>query len=420
MSNAFAIGAVSAVLKNLLENMFVTSAVGTVNVSVIAPDQVKAANNDLTRLNLFLYHVEPNAGWRNVGMPSRDGTGQRITNAPLGLDLFYLLTAYGKDEFEAEILLGHAAQLLHEVPVLTRDSIRATFTTLIAGTTLSKLASSELSEQIEQIRITPHVMNTEEMSKLWSALASNYRPSIAYQMSVVLIEATRPARSPLPVLTRAPSAFPHLFPPFPTLTAARPPNQQPAIRLGEMLTLEGHDLGDGPVAVLFEHARLSAPLTITPLSDAVTPAEIRVIIPDHPADWPAGSYTVSVTVTSGGKTNVSNSLPVAIAPQMGISLGTVDATGARADGKLTITLHNIKPEVLPLQKASLVVSDREAAALPHATKTNELTFTFDPQTALPAGEYLARLRVDGVESLLIRRDVKPPQFDPTQTLKITA
>lgn len=419
MSNAYAIGTVSVVLKRLLDNAVAGASVGSAKTTVLAPDQVKVATSDLTRLNLFLYHVEPNAGWRNAALPSRDGNGQRISNPPLALDLYYLLTAYGKDEFEAEILLGWGAQFLHEVPVLTRDAIRAAFTPPIVDPTMAKLATSELAEQIEQIRVTLAPMNSDDMSKLWSALQSNYRPSIAYHVSVVLIEAARPARSPLPVLTRAPLAVPHLFPPFPTLTDAKPPNDQIAVHLGDVLTLAGHDLGGDTVAVNFEHARLAAPLTVTP-PDAVTPAEIAVTIPSLPAAWPAGSYSVSATIAKGAKVQTTNSLPLVLAPRMGLEAGTeIDATVTRSAGKLTVTIKSIAPQVLPQQKASLVLGDVEALAEPRTTKVSKLTFVFDKTTAPPKGDYFTRLRVDGVESVLIRRDLKPPQFDPTQVLKVT-
>ena len=60
------------------------------------------------------------------------------------------------------------------------------------------LSAADLAEQFEQIKITPSVMNTEELSKLWTAVQSSYRPTAAYMASVVLIEMPRPARSYLP------------------------------------------------------------------------------------------------------------------------------------------------------------------------------------------------------------------------------
>src|ERR1700761_6099358 len=101
MSSPLAIGAVSAVLRNLLDNGMIEAgaAIGTtVNVTAVAPDTIKLDDVDEPpRLNLFLYQVTPNVAYRNAGMPSRSGTsGDRLTNAPLALDLHYVLTAYGR------------------------------------------------------------------------------------------------------------------------------------------------------------------------------------------------------------------------------------------------------------------------------------------------------------------------------------
>jgi hypothetical protein len=38
---------------------------------------------------------------------------------------------------------------------------------------------------------------------------------------------------------------------------------------------------------------------------------------------------------------------------------------------------------------------------------------------VPAGEYLTRLRIDGVDSQLVDRSVTPPVFDNTQLVTVT-
>src|SRR5277367_2181461 len=117
MSSPLAIAAVSAVLKNLLDNGLVDTSLangasGPVKVTLIAPNRINTDNAESPQLNLYLYHVTPNPGWRNVGLPSRNSDGDRIANPPLALDLHYLLTAYGAKDFDSEILLGYAMQLM--------------------------------------------------------------------------------------------------------------------------------------------------------------------------------------------------------------------------------------------------------------------------------------------------------------------
>src|SRR5579864_5509896 len=130
MSNALAVASVSFVLVDLLNNGLIdrdlSSTLGDVVVSAWSPDKVDALQSQAqppSQLNLFLYNITQNQGWRNVGYPSRDAGGDRINNPPLALDLHYLLTAYGVEQFHAEILLGYGMQLFHETPVLPRAAI---------------------------------------------------------------------------------------------------------------------------------------------------------------------------------------------------------------------------------------------------------------------------------------------------------
>ena len=259
MSSALAIGAVSAVLKNLLDNGIVEQvALGTtVNVSAVAPDTIRLdAPEDPPQLNVFLHQVTPNAAWRNRELPSRAANGDRLTNPPLALDLHYLITAYGRSDFQAEILLGYAMHLLHERPMLDRPAIRraldpSPLDVSMLPPAFQMLTASDLADQVEAIRITPIAMAVDEMSKLWSAFQTHYRPSAAYQVSVVLIDAKKPARNPLPVLSRGlVDPVSHrdrgvvvnadMLPPLPTLFDAKPPAEQVVARLGESIDSERH------------------------------------------------------------------------------------------------------------------------------------------------------------------------------------
>lgn len=426
MSNALAIAAVTAVLKDLLDNALIDQSVsssvgGPVTVTTSPPDRIKTGSEEQTQLNLFLYHVASNAGWSNVRLPSRDYQGERLTNPPLALDLYYLLMVYGKQDFEAEILLGYAMQMLHETPVLTRDAIKkslASSSTVSGGIlppALSALSASDLANQVELIKLTPHSMSTEEISKLWSAFQTSYRPSVAYHASVVLIERPQPTRTSLPVLTRGAadsgvSVQANLTPPFPTLTELEPPNEQISIRLGETLTLTGHHLSGSNIAVQFEHALLDDALELTTLSSA-TDEEITVGIPDLPSDWPAGFYHVSVSVERSGESysRTTNVLSLSLAP----TIKSITAS-READDTVTFTV-TCSPEVLPGQEVSLAVGTREIPADDHSSQTDTLTFSYN---TIEAGDYYVRLRVDGVDSLLVDRSVSPPVFDSTQKVTV--
>jgi hypothetical protein len=202
MSTALAIASVTAVLKSLLENRLMElgapASVGDVTVTALPPDRITTGTDERSQLNLFLYRVSPNTRWRRSegngssnGHGGKDGVGELAkapaAPSPLALDLHYLLTAYGEQDLHAEILLGYGMQLLHEVPVLTRDQIEGALARL-NGARDGARGSDGLTEQMEQIQVAPEFSSTEETSRLWSALQARYRPSAAYKVSTVLID----------------------------------------------------------------------------------------------------------------------------------------------------------------------------------------------------------------------------------------
>jgi Pvc16 N-terminal domain len=427
VSSPLAIGAVSAVLRNLLDNGMVDvgPAVGSVKVTAVAPDTIKLDDPDAgPSLNLFLYRVTPNPGWRNERLPAYDGNGSRLTNPPLALDLHYLLTAYGASDFHAEILLGYAMSVLHERPVLDRAAIRRALDPTPLGPSIlppafQALAASDLADQVESVTITLDPVDSEEMSRLWSAIQAHYRPTAAYLVSVVLIEAVKPSRAALPVLDRAVFVQPSLGPPLPTLLRVAPPDQQPAARLGETVTLEGAHLDGTSVEVHFAHPLLDDPQTIT-IGANDDPLAMDVTLPTGATafqQWPAGVWTVSVDLVRAGETvtRTTNVAAMVLAPTP-VLAPPPTITRDAATGNVTVTL-NVRPRVRPSQRATLALGSDVALADPHPTTTASLTFHFG---VVPDGAQWVRLTVDGAESLLLDLSTLPPSFDPSQTVTVPA
>ena len=438
MSNALAIAAVSAVLKDLLDNGVIDAPLdGTVAVSVKPPDRALASGaTETAQLNLFLYHVANNPGWRNEGLPARDAAGVRISNPPLALDLFYMLTAYGETDFQAEILLGYAMQLLHETPVLTREAIRKSLSQPASVSGAIGLSAANLAEQVEQVKLTLQPLSIDEMSKLWSAFQAKYRPSVAYQASLVLIESQRPTRAALPVLTRGrpdpvagrdPGVIvqPNLLPPFPTLQAALPPDKQSALRMGETLTVQGHHLVGDPIVARFTHMRSASTLDL-PVVKAANASEGQIPIPTDPAtvavdvksplnpdNWRAGIYRLLLTGKQVDQEHewMTNELPVVLAP-------TIKEKKHETFGESAIFTITCAPKVGKTQRVSLVVGSHEilAEALTEELSA-QLTFKL-PAAQLPRGKQWLRLRVDGAESILVKRAGQQPVFDESQQVEL--
>ncbi|MGH1377008.1 MAG: DUF4255 domain-containing protein [Alphaproteobacteria bacterium] len=206
MSTAYAIAAVSAVLSRYLKEALVDAKIADVlgddvTVSVLPPDRVMSpGDEEPTQINIYLHQVTHNAALSNLNFASRDSQGNVIDTPQLSLNLHYLLTVYGKTPFAAEILLGHVMRFFHDVPVLGRDVIRKILSPEVDDENLPDiLAEAGLAEQFEQIKITPEILNTEDMSRLWSAIQSQFRVSAAYQASVVLIDSEHVPKASLPV-----------------------------------------------------------------------------------------------------------------------------------------------------------------------------------------------------------------------------
>jgi len=162
---------------------------------------VQSGTSEPNQLNVFLHHAAPNPAWRNEQHPVRDSTGQRVTRAPLVLDLQYLITAFGVDTYAAEILLGHAMAELHERPLLDLASIDGVLHPSVPDATIpTSVSASGLEDQAECLRMTPVAVGSEEMSRMWQALGAQFRATAAYQVGPLLIDPAESAATALPVL----------------------------------------------------------------------------------------------------------------------------------------------------------------------------------------------------------------------------
>jgi hypothetical protein len=439
MSTALAIASVTAVLKDLLNNGLIdhnlSSTLGNVAVIATPPDRVDTGVlNPQSQLNLFLYQVTPNAGWRNVALPSRDARGRRMSNPPLALDLHYLLIAYGAVDLHAEILLGYGMQLLHETPVLTRSAIRTALAPPSPVTPggglppqLQALFTSELAEQIELIKIVPETLNTEEISRMWTAFQAHYRPTVAYHVSVVLIESKASARSPLPVRARRVYVVPFRQPFIEEIRsraiATDPFLPTQPILAGHQIALRGRGLRGDDVRVAV------GGIDVIPADAEVTDAQIALLLP---SGLRAGIQGVQVihrrlmgeppTPHRGVESNVA---AFVLRPRLeAIALANMSGSGtAPRSGEVTVT---VTPPVGDTQRVMLLLNEFIPIASPpsgspiEATETESYSFVAPsriplsppsggpgetgtitiPITRVKAGTYLVRVQVDGAESVL--------------------
>jgi hypothetical protein len=423
MSTALAIAAASAVIQNRLE-LAITKAkqatpelsiLGNTTVSAMPPDLITTSTTEDNRLNLFMYQATSNASLRNNLLPSRDAEGERRSNPQLALDLNYFMSAYGGAEFHQQILLGLGMQFMHEMPVLTREAIRAAFTPPQGGSLsplMQALATAGLAEQVETIKITLSNLNSEELSKLWTAFEGKFRPTAAYQASVVLIESRSSFKAALPVRERKIYVMPFRQPFIETVEP-----QMIAFAAGAKLTLRGRQLTAPNTVVLFGSGATANPDEAESTNEALVvtlPATLRAGI--NSAQVVQQLLIGAPELHRGFESNVAvfilrpNITKTGGPPVYNI---TVAPQGAGDDPRTTSIEVKLEPPVGKAQRVELLLNElnsppnrtarayvfeapsRNQPASPDTTDT--ISFAV---VQVAAGDYLVRVRVDGAESSL--------------------
>jgi hypothetical protein len=284
---------------------------------------------------------------------------------------------------------------------------------------------SDVADQIERLRITQLPLTIDDTSKLWSAFQSNYRMSVAYEVSVVLIDSRRPAKAALPVLKRgSDDRGPQVGArSMPVLSQVRAPRLQQAARQGEELVFSGSNLGasalvrlsslavDGPAPIELNAVGGQGGTTLA-LSLPSLPGA-----PDALKAWAPGFYSAAVVEHPLDAPSIaSNEVVFGLAPSI-----TLSANSASAGDSLTI---HCSPRVRPGQRVLVLFGERQLVPdsivnPPPADLGTPSAISVTVPDAEP-GDYLVRLRVDGVDSIPVIQAGTPPlpQFDPAQQVTI--
>jgi hypothetical protein len=307
-------------------------------------------------------------------------------------------------------------QILHETPVLDRNLISSFVGDSGLSAQLKTLADSGLADQVEMIKITPEILSIEDISKLWAAFATKYRPTAAYIATVVLIESDKPAKTGPPVQTRNVYTIPLNKPVIQQVLSQSGPGQSiienQKILNAYFVILKGQNFYTETTQVTVDGKTIPATSKLT-----ISDTQISFQLTDD-LNLQAGTHTITVVqpismgkdIIPQHKGTSSEPSTFTIAPEIkNINPGTVTIP---ANGSVSVTIK-VNPKLYPGQKVALLLN-----ALAADVNGNFPAYAF--QTSLPSlisnpgavptdtvsisinniviGQYAIRIQVDGIES----------------------
>ncbi|HXO42399.1 MAG TPA: DUF4255 domain-containing protein [Thermoanaerobaculia bacterium] len=384
MSTWKAVAAVTQTLKRRLEEVIQEHVPEAVVTAQRPEAEPLGAERKAARINLYLFQVANNPAFRNADLPTRNGDGSLLQRPQVALDLNYLLSFFGDESLTGQLLLGLTASTLHTDPYLGPAEIEAAVRSTPFG-------GSGLADQETTVRLAPLVLTLEELTKFWSGFFQvPYTLSLAYQASVVLLDAELTPQASLPVrggtLRGGPALLPRLLALQPAAVEA------PLAGTAAEVTLVGRQLG-GPNAVAAFGDRLVA----LPAGRAM--ARVTVALP---AGLAAGSVSVrvgSANLAGPGAPRpllTSNALSLVLQPRIegevtfdpAARAVTVPLQPAVQGGQTVQLLLNEIHQGQPSYSYSRLYQGRPAAQL-----------TFKVPDAQP-GTYLVQVVVSGAASRL--------------------
>lgn len=416
MSAALAVAATSEVLRYLVSDAitragqdlgFTAPAVST----GAPPKPVQNTGADAPAVNLFLHMATPNAAWRNLQGPARDAQGRRLHNAPLILDLHYLLSAHGPEAIR-EIALATAMHALHQAGIVPRDLVRAALKKLESSADPNKkaLAVSRLADQVESLTISSEALDIDAMTKIWTATQAPYRPSAGYLVTTVFLEDMRPARAPLPVTGGSGVSPVSLKELMITRVEGRKGGTPWPLSTDTDIYVEGAGFADSSLAAKLGSGALapdpanSGPATLLLRMPLGTIAALR-----------AGPQVLELTLSAevGGRAMPVQSVAAVVTLHPAVSVPNqvvADTPGDPTTVTGTLTL-NVSPPVERRQSAMLLLAPASGSGAeqgaawkpppepaPPAPPVNTFTALDFQLKRVPKGEYIVRLIVDATAS----------------------
>jgi hypothetical protein len=137
--------------------------------------------------------------------------------------------------------------------------------------------------------------------------------------------------------------------------------------------------------------------------------------------WPAGVYSLSLIVQRPSLPAwTTNRIAFTLSPTVTSIIPFASPPGPVANSPFELQMRCI-PQVRPEQRVALLLGDREYQPVDLDTPEDpaaETTLTFSID-GVPAGNYIVRLRVDGIDSIPIDFSAATPEFDSNQMVTVS-
>jgi Pvc16 N-terminal domain len=408
MSNYLAIATITATLQRTLQAS-VQRDVDGVRVTAVKPGMIGNGTPE-SGVNVFLYHVARNPAISPDSAASRLKSSGTRRQTPL--ELYYMLSFYGNDtDLEPHRLLGSVVRTFSDRTTISSEMIQDT----IADSSFTFLENSDLGDQIQQLVIAPVDMTMEDLSKVWSVFfQAPYLLSLAYKVTVVMIDGEEIAKRALPVRDRS---FKGILPfaNYPVLEQIlNQTGKLDPILTDSTIVLKGRQLAGS-------QTRVRLGLAEVVITSEMEMTDTQIVLPlglISPAVLRAGVQDLQVihTVTDGDRQrqSESNVLPFVLRPRLN-QIQVVSQSGRGDDLRSADLMIQVNLQVGPTQRVVLLLNEWSVenpkiyafTVPPRQFDTNCLQITVKD---IQAGTYLVRLQIDGADSLL---DVDTQAESPT-------
>jgi len=430
---------VSDTLKNFIKLYFEASDewtdVDRPEVSVKPPDLLPSNS-----LGIYLYHISEDNHYKNL--PSEGNDVPHVRYVPMGLNLYYQLTAKGtlsaSDDtgtLKEQKMIGLAVKALHDYPMIDDSTVITN-----SHGNGQKVFTSDLKGTNNRFRITLQPVAFNESVSYWTAGNAPQRLAVYYKVSVILLEPEEVRSRSGRVLTYGVNTFlegpPHISSCKNTLSFSipgeaetrevelRPAQASPAETPLPALVLTDHKVSfmgtgfnTGSATLLLMNEHWDEPVVVDPSwwQISITKDGLNAVIRETTSSGGSviipGMYSAVVKVikkialpdgTTRSVEQLSNQCPFAISPR----IDEIDQ-GNPVSTTVTISGYSFTGEI------SVYISDRKLKAVTGSPNAGEFEIVSTTQliVKLPASDLNGNLYSHGI-SLPIRIFVNGAESPP--------